>query len=247
METLKTNSNAHFVSLGEHLSPRGILLIVILLLAITLLVRRTFRPDLRTIPGPFLASVSNFYRLAMVLRGQSHWETTKLHQTYGNYLRLGPNFVSINDPESLPIVYGIAKGFRKSDFYNALDPVTNGQLMQTMFATQSDDWHRAQRKPIAHAYAMSTLTSYEPLVDSTTSILMDVIGKRFASSGESCNLAQWLQWYAFDVMGEITFSKRFGFLEQAHDIGGICNIIDHHFTYGAPVSDGHSLCRPLKP
>jgi cytochrome P450 len=198
MGILNTYSNAQFVSLGDHLNPRGIVLTVVLLLAITWLARRIFRPDLRSIPGPFLASVSNFYRLAMVLRGQSHWENIKLHQKY----------VSINDPGSLPTIYGIAKGFRKSDFYVALDVVSNGQLLQNMFATQSDDWHRAQRKPVAHAYAMSTLTSYEPLVDSTTSIFMDAIGKRFASSGETCNLAQWLQWYAFDVIGEITFSKR---------------------------------------
>ncbi|OQV01806.1 hypothetical protein CLAIMM_07097 [Cladophialophora immunda] len=235
MGILNKSSSARLISLGKHLKPRDVVFIVILLFTITWLARRIFRRDLRSIPGPFLASVSNLYRLVMVLRGQSHWETIKLHQKHGNYVRLGPNFVSVSDPDALPIVYGIAKGFRKSDFYTALDPVSNGQLMQSMFATQSDDWHRAQRKPVAHAYAMSTLVSYEPLVDSTTAILMDVIGRRFASTGETCNLAQWLQWYAFDVMGEITFSKRFGFLEQAHDIGGICDGIHRHFTYGAPV------------
>ncbi|KAH0839186.1 Pisatin demethylase [Fonsecaea pedrosoi] len=222
-------------SLSRHIQPRNIVLIAVLLLAITWIARRIFRRDLRSIPGPFLASLSNFYRLAMVLRGQSQWETIALHKKHGHYLRLGPNFVSVSDPEALPIIYGIAKGFRKSDFYTALDPVSNGRLMQSMFATQSDEWHRIQRKPIAHAYAMSTLVSYEPLVDSTTGILMDVVGKRFAATGQTCNLAQWLQWYAFDVMGEITFSERFGFLEQGRDIGDICQGIHHHFTYGAPV------------
>ncbi|OAP56472.1 hypothetical protein AYL99_09651 [Fonsecaea erecta] len=246
MGALNRHSVVQFVSSGKYGKPRDLVLIVILLLTVTWLARRIFRRDLRSIPGPFLASVSNFYRLAMVLGGQSHWKTIKLHQKHGNYLRLGPNFVSVSDPDALPIIYGIAKGFRKSDFYTALDPVVNGQLMQSMFATQSDDWHRAQRKPIAHAYAMSTLVSYEPLVDSTTAILIEVIGNRFASTGQTCNLAQWLQWYAFDVMGEITFSERFGFLEQGRDIGDICQGIHHHFTYGAPVGQIPWLDRFLR-
>jgi hypothetical protein len=229
------------VGIGEFLKPAAIMLIALFVLTTTWLGQRILRRDLRPIPGPFLASISNLYRFAMVMRGQSQWETINLHKKHGHYVRLGPNFVSVGDPDALPILYGIAKGFQKSDFYVALDPVSNGQLMHSMFATQNDDWHRAQRRPVAHAYAMSTLVSYEPLVDSTTAVLMAEIRARFASTDETCNLAQWLQWYAFDVMGEITFSERFGFLEQGRDIGDICKGIHHHFTYGAPVSHSYTL------
>jgi len=194
MAILDRYSGAKYISFGTRLQPRDFALIAVLLLAITWLARRTFlRRDLRSIPGPFLASMSDFYRFAMVLGGQSHWKTIRMHQKHGEYLLLGPNFVSVSDPEALPVIYGIAKGFRKSDFYTALDPVANGRLMQSMFATQSEDWHRAQRKPIAHAYAMSTLVSYEPLVDSTTATLVEGIGKRLASTGETENLSQSLQ------------------------------------------------------
>ncbi|CAH0015649.1 unnamed protein product [Clonostachys rhizophaga] len=36
----------------------------------------------------------------------------------------------------------------------------------------------------------------------------------------------WFQLYAFDMIGLITFSKRFGFLDAGEDTNGYINIID---------------------
>lgn len=59
--------------------------------------------------------------------------------------------------------------------------------------------------------------------------------------------------FAFDVIGEITFSKRLGFLERAEDVDGIMAGNWNHFEYTAPVCsravsdrlnmiDAHLLC-----
>lgn len=47
----------------------------------------------------------------------------------------------------------------------------------------------------------------------------------------------------FDVVGEITFSKRLGFLEEGRDVEGIMASIWQWFEYVAIVSlcPGHSL------
>lgn len=45
----------------------------------------------------------------------------------------------------------------------------------------------------------------------------------------TCTKGTWLQWYAFDVIGELTFSKRLGFLESAHDVENIASIIAANF------------------
>ncbi len=39
----------------------------------------------------------------------------------------------------------------------------------------------------------------------------------FAKSGENMDLGQWLQMYAFDVVGELFFGHEFGFMENRHD------------------------------
>lgn len=36
-------------------------------------------------------------------------------------------------------------------------------------------------------------------------------------AGQPIDMAEWLQWYAFDVIGKITFAQTFGFLENRQD------------------------------
>lgn len=95
------------------------------------------------------------------------------------------------------------------------------------------------RKPISHAFAMSTLMEYEPYVDLTSIFFTSRLASLYAATGKICDLGEWLQFYAFDVVGEITYSKRLGFLEQAKDVDGIIKSIDEAFDYSS------SVCCPL--
>ena len=81
---------------------------------------------------------------------------------------------------------------------------------------------------------MSTLIQYEPFVDSTTDMFLSQT-KRLYSTGKSCDFAKWLQFYAFDVIGEMTYSKRHGFVEKNKDIDGIVGSLGKLFDYVAPV------------
>jgi len=46
---------------------------------------------------------------------------------------------------------------------------------------------------------------------------MDRLGD-FASRGESVDLGDWLEYFAFDVVGELTFASKMGFMEQGRDL-----------------------------
>lgn len=106
-----------------------------------------------------------------------------------------------------------------------------GHIIQGLVNTQDDKLHRAMKKPIAGIYSMTNLVSFEPYVDSTINYFFKRLEEVHDISRESCDLALWLQWFAFDVMGEITFSKRLGFLEKAHDVDGIISNIARTFQY----------------
>ena len=82
---------------------------------------------------------------------------------------------------------------------------------------------------------MTALVQYEPSVDSTTSIFLDQTDRLYASQNRICDFAQWLQFYAFDVIGEITYSKRHGFVDRAEDVDGIVRFLGRLFSYVAPV------------
>src|SRR4051812_36511059 len=105
-----------------------------------------------------------------------------------------------------------------------------GRVIQGLFNTQDEALHRAMKRPIAGIYSMSNLVEFEPYVDNTIGFFLGRLeevraqaqshshSKSSGRAGDACNLGTWLQWFAFDVMGEITFSKRLGFLDEAKDV-----------------------------
>ena len=95
--------------------------------------------------------------------------------------------------------------------------------------------HQAAKRPIANAYSMTTLLDYEPFVDSTSTLFADRLSTLYADTGQVCDFGEWLQWYAFDVIGEMTFGKRFGFLEQAKDIEGMIDVVQESGWYTAVI------------
>lgn len=82
---------------------------------------------------------------------------------------------------------------------------------------------------------MSALVQYEPFVDNTTKLFLEQTKKIFVDNPEGCDFTQWLQFYAFDVIGEITYSKRHGFVENNKDVDGIVGYLSWLFLYVAPV------------
>lgn len=75
--------------------------------------RNCFTPGVAAVPGPFAAKLSNVWRFIDVARGRPDKTLYRLHQEYGDYVRLGPNVVSVRNPDALKTIYGINKGFRK--------------------------------------------------------------------------------------------------------------------------------------
>ncbi|KAI0024608.1 cytochrome P450 [Xylariomycetidae sp. FL0641] len=187
------------------------------------------------VPGPFLASISNLPRLVWVKSGNAHWKHIALHEKYGDLVRIGPNTISIGDPRHLSSIYGIGANFKKSNFYRVLQPMSKGRIIPGLFHTQDEKLHRSMKRPIASTYSMTNLVEFEPYVDTTIAFLLKRLEELQESSGRACDLGVWLQWFAFDVMGEITFSKRLGFLDEAKDIEGIMGSIWKTFQYASLV------------
>lgn len=75
----------------------------------------TFRSywKLKSIPGPFWARLTNLLRVQWVRSRRSHEIHMDLHDQYGDFVRFGPNMVSIADPEAIPTLYPMRPGFVK--------------------------------------------------------------------------------------------------------------------------------------
>lgn len=232
--------------------PQSILLpypyLLLLLSALSLIIHLLhdkYGHGINHLSGPLLASYTDLWRLWLVWRGRPRAETVHiaLHSQYGPIVRLGPRTVSIADPETIRTIYARNAGFVKSDFYSVQQSVfKDGCPLESLFNTTDGTYHAKLRRALANAYAMSSLVLFEPLVDSTTRAFLEQVTNRYADRDDDagiCDFGAWLQYYAFDVIGELTFSKRLGFVDRGEDVDSIIANIEWVLRYFAVV--GHSL------
>ncbi|KAK2771504.1 cytochrome p450 [Colletotrichum kahawae] len=221
-ETLLETLATHWLSIGASL-------------IVAWLVKNHYNNGLNKYPGPFLASLTDWWRFFDVKGQRPEVTHQKLHEKYGDVVRLGPNTLSFADPAALKTIYGLNKGFVKSDFYIVQQSVVKGHSLQSLFSTTDNGFHSQFRRCVNSAFSMSALVQYEPFVDNTTKLFLSQTEKLFAGNPEGCDFTTWLQFYAFDVIGEITYSKRHGFIEKNEDIDGIVAYLSKLFLYVAPI------------
>lgn len=100
--------------------------------------------------------------------------------------------------------------------------------MDSMFTERNPNVHKALKSPVAQIFSMTNMRNFEVYADECTTIFLDAMRDL---EGQRLDLAQWLQWYAFDVIGGITFQRRFGFLERRHDVDEMIGKINHGLEF----------------
>jgi cytochrome P450 len=79
--------------------------------------------------------------------------------------------------------------------------------------------HGQRTRNVGSGYTLSNVLRSEPYIDA----LISLMEKRFdelIAAQKPILLDHWFNFMAFDVLGEVTFSKQFGFLQEGRDIGG---------------------------
>jgi hypothetical protein len=100
--------------------------------------------------------------------------------------------------------------------------------MDSMFTERDPLVHRALKGSVAQLFSMTNMRNFEVYADECTKIFLDAMEDL---EGKSVDFATWLQWYAFDVIGGITFQRRFGFMEQRGDVDSMIRKIDEGLEY----------------
>ena len=92
---------------------------------------------------------------------------------------------------------------------------------------------------------MSSLVMYEPFVDKVNSEFMAAVASH-AQTKRQFDLFTWMQFYAFDVIGEITIGRSFGLIEAGNDKNGLLHAIHvtgiSYGSHAALVPEIHPLC-----
>lgn len=179
----------------------------------------------RKIPGPFWARITRWFEFRKLLKGDSHLEYIRLHEKLGTschrpcnsqhvpnhsrtgpVVRVGPNRYSFRDPADVKIIYALGGNFIKTEYYEPLHADIPDH--QNIFTIRDPNKHKERRRKITNLYSMSTMVNYEGAVDRMTSVCMRKM-YQFADENRTISLPDFMQYYAFDVIGEITVRLMF--------------------------------------
>lgn len=180
-------------------------------------------------PGPFLARYSNIWLAKKMAEGSFEKTNIALHRKHGKItlanclvgadsqilvvrqrlilasgkiVRVGPSSYSISDRDALRTIYGHGTQFPKSEWYDSWG-FQDTHSESNVFAIRNMKTHSNARRLYAGLYAMSSLVGYEPYVNNCIEILCNKL-RETEKSGSRLDLSKWFQYYAFDVIGEIT-------------------------------------------
>lgn len=93
---------------------------------LSILFYRAFFHRLRHFPGPLFARLSQWNHVWHIKDKVNHYKRLdELHKQYGEFVRIGPNTLSIADPTIVGLAHAHSTKFEKTDWYNIGKPVTS--------------------------------------------------------------------------------------------------------------------------
>ncbi|KAF1847911.1 benzoate 4-monooxygenase cytochrome P450 [Cucurbitaria berberidis CBS 394.84] len=167
-----------------------------------------FHP-LAKFPGPELRAAFFFPSHYEVLTGDVPTNWHKLHEKYGDIVRINPNTLSIIKPEAWRDIYG------------------HGNTMPLpkdlrYYAANNAD-HARIRRPLNHAFSEQALRSQEEIINSYITLMIQKLHKR-EESKTPADIMRWLNFTTFDITGDLTFDESFGSLEAEDYNSWIANL-----------------------
>lgn len=198
-----------------------------------------YSSSLREYPGPLLASGSRAwkgkclsckrntwkadrYKVWSTWRGHTETDHIELHKRYGPVVRIAPNELSFSSPHAAKDILAAGKGFHKTDFYWVFPPPENPDI----FTEIRENVHAAKKRHVSQPYSMANMQQMAGYIEDTQRLLMEKLDEKCEKDGQSVDLGDYLHYFAFDALGEIAFSRKFGFLEAGYDVEGAINTID---------------------
>lgn len=123
--------------------------------------------------------------------------------------------------------------------YAVSDSQVGRHRTTNLFTTRSNTWHSQKRTLIAPLFKLSHLLDYESLIDSTIASFCAHLDAKFLSppnENKTCDMSNWLFYFAWDVLAELTLSRPMGFMDSGSDRSGFLDTSEKALDYFAVVS-----------
>jgi hypothetical protein len=160
-------------------------------------------------------------------------------------VRVGPTSVVTSDVKTLQRISGVKSPYTKGGWYRPFRFIKGEDHSFSMVHEPS---HTAFRNKIAPGYRGSM--GMEESVDRQIGRLVQLIDRKFLSRSDDAaaaytpmDMAAITHLFALDVVGDITFGKAFGFLDDGRDLYGFLEWNEEFFSIAATAGTLPTLAR----
>ncbi|KAK7931347.1 hypothetical protein PG985_002059 [Apiospora marii] len=198
------------LSWGSVLVHLGLFLVTALFLVS---VRRRYLSPISHIPGPFLASFSRLWHLRQIWSGKQNLRLIEQHDYHGHFVRMAHNEVSVSHPGAVKAL--LLTTLPKGQWYAIV--AFPDYRFYTPFSLLDPKDKNECSKYLSGGYLLHNVLKSEPAMDASMRKLFGWMDK-FADERRPMNLDEFFTFVAFDITGEVVFSKPFGFLDKGADV-----------------------------
>ncbi|KAJ7778576.1 cytochrome P450 monooxygenase [Mycena maculata] len=189
---------------------------------------------IRQYPGPFLAKFSDAWLGWISQQGHRSEIIHEMHLKYGPFVRISPSEVSVADPDALATVYAHGNGALKSTFYDAFVSIERG-----LFNTRDRKQHARKRKIVSHIFSQKSVVEFEPHIRLYVGMLLRQWDRLYDGASKGLkgddgdggwvgrggrlwlDCLPWVNYLAFDIIGDLAFGAPFGMIEAARDVAPV--------------------------
>ncbi|EFQ99066.1 isotrichodermin C-15 hydroxylase [Nannizzia gypsea CBS 118893] len=199
------------------LSVLWIVLLAIVLYNLTIALYNVHFHPLKNIPGPKLAAASRLVWAKHIRDGNIVKYITKLHQKYGEVVRLAPNELSfISGETAWQDIYGLRIGKRNKGAYlkdPMFFPLPPNGVNSIIAATEED--HARQRRLVSHAFSERALREQEQIIQRYVNLLIQRMHQQVEGKARGrVDMVRWYNYTTFDVIADLTFGESFHCLQN---------------------------------
>lgn len=134
----------------------------------------------------------------------------------GRLVRFGPNSLSFNSSQALKDIYGFRFNVRKAEFYAFVHPAANTHN------TRDKEVHARKRRVLSQAFSDAAVKKMQHYIVGNVRAFCDQIGLGGGGGGGGGakgwsaprNMADWCNYLAMDILGDLSFGKAFHMLER---------------------------------
>ena len=183
-------------------------------------------------PGPWWAGVTDWYNVYRCLTGDRHIDFYRIHQKYGRplyrlvqlfstekalgqFVRFGPDRISINTNTALRDIYAVNANNQKSHYYDSYKHFFKVPMSMTTIGKKA---HSFKRRIIAQALANRAPESEELMIRNIRTFCRMLVDDPANDDWNSAkDMTTLVAYVTSDIMGDATFSRNWNMLNSTEN------------------------------